>query len=265
MEKLRNTYPLSFALVAAFLSVLAFNLFPAWNPSAGFVDTGALRQSAIVALILAVMYLYSGECLLAQFGFEQPSKKLSVMRVLVVTLAAAVVLGVAKVVVQGSVITPPRAAVLMLVAILIATAIFEEILFRGLFFEAFAKTLKDSGSANALIGAALASSVMFGLLHVSSDLGSLFRATAYIQAAVKVLEGTAFGLAMCALYLKTKSVWPAVAAHAAFDLISELPIYLATGVRTSTYITGSPADIVVLALGTAILLPAAKWAWDYLS
>lgn len=284
MKAVRLKYPLMFALVAALLSILAFQLFPSWDLSTGLVDTGALRQSATAALVVAVMYMFSGEFLAENFaGMLQRDEsaentgsaetneaaanpkggKQLIRRIAMVVLAAAAVIGVAKVLVQKSLITPPTTAILIFIAVLLATAVFEEILFRGFFFEAFAKTLRERGVDHALLWATIASSVLFGMLHVSSDLGSLFRVTAYVQAAVKILEGCAFGLALCALYLKTKSVWPCVGLHAAFDLISELPIYLATGVRTSTYITGSPADIAVLLAGTAVLAFAAKWAIDY--
>ena len=261
MKALRSRSPLQFALLAALVVVVCFTLIPS-AVNLTYVDHGSLRQSAISAVLLAALYLFSGEW---QFEATPGGKPLSLARTLGVVALAALVIGLAAVYVQGSVISPPRHAILMFVVLMLGTAVFEEILFRAFFFEAFAKVLRERGSEKALLYAALASSVMFGLLHVTSDLGSLFRLAAYVQAAAKVLEAALFGMAMCAICVKTKSVWPAVLAHFAFNLLSEGPIFLATGALKFTYITGSPADIVVLLVGSAILLPAAKWAWDYLA
>lgn len=214
------------------------------------------------AVLLAALYLFSGEW---QLNATVGEKDFPVVRALGVVIFAAAVIGIAAVYVQGSVISPPWHAILMFVVLMLSTAVFEEILFRSFLFEGFAKVLHGRAFKNALLYAAFASSVLFGLLHVTSDLGSLFRLAAYVHAVVKVLEAALFGMAMCALYLKTKSVWPAVLVHFAFNLFSEGPIFLATGALKFSYITGSPADIVVLLIGCAILLPAAKWAWDYLA
>lgn len=261
MKALRSRSPLQFALLAALVVVVCFTLIPS-AANLSYVDHGSLRQSAISAVLLAALYLFSGEW---QLSATVGEKDLPLVRVLGVVVLAAAAVGIAAVYVQGSVISPPRHAILMFVVLMLGTAVFEEILFRGFFFEAFATELCKHGSEKAVLYAALVSSVMFGLLHVTSDLGSLFRLTAYVQAAAKVLEATLFGMAMCAICVKTKSVWPAVLAHFAFNLLSEGPIFLATGALKFSYITGSPADIVVLLIGCAILLPAAKWAWDYLS
>lgn len=262
MKELRKRVPLLFALAAALLAILCFQFIPGWNSFFGLIDAGTLRQSAAAAIVVAVLYLFSGECLLEERAVA--GKPLQVMHIAALVAGTALVLGIARIMVQKSTITPPQSAVLIFIAMLFATAVFEEMLFRGLFFEAFVQELHSQGRQHYLLWAAVLSSVLFGLLHVSSDLGSLFRATAYIQAGVKVAEATCFGLAMCALYAKTRSIWPAVGLHAAFDVISELPIYLATGVQTSTYITGSPADIAVLAVATAVLALPAKWAIDWL-
>ncbi len=261
LKDLRLRAPLYFALLAAMAVIACFSLIPGGtNPR--YVDYGTFRQTLMSAVLLATLYLFSGEW---QLDVDAGTKDLSLKRTLGVVAAAAAVIGFAAVYVQGSVISPPRHAIIMFVVLMFGTAVFEEILFRGFFLEGFAKTLRDRGSKNALLYAALASSLLFGVLHVTSDLGSLFRVEAYIQAVVKVLEGTLFGMAMCALSVKTKSIWPAVAAHFAFNLLSEGPVFLATGALKFTYITGSPADITVLLVGCAVLLPAAKWAWDYLA
>ena len=261
MKDLRVREPLVFALLAAMAVIACFSLIPG-GTNLSYVDHGSLRQAAVSAVLLAALYLFSGEW---QLDAAVEGKDFSLARTLVVVVLAATVVGIAAVYVQGSVISPPRHAILMFVVLMLGTAVFEEILFRAFFFEAFAKTMRERGRNKFLLYAALCSSILFGLLHVTSDLGSLFRFMSYIQAAAKVLEATLFGMAMCALYVKTKSVWPGVLAHFAFNLLSEGPIFLATGALKFSYITGSPADVAVLLVGCAILLPAAKWAWDYLA
>lgn len=263
MKSFRQQYSLAFALLGALLAVLCFQLVSVdvlWFGSGG-TYFGPLLQAGSAAVVLTVMYFASG-------GFRLSGElkhQLHSHRVIALVLVAAVALGAAKVIVQGSTRFIALPADIVFVAMLLATAIFEEILFRGLLFESFASFYQRSGSTKALLWAAVWTSVLFGILHISSDLGSLFRLAAYIEAAVKIAEAALFGICMCALYAKTKSIWPCVLIHFIFDVISELPIFMVTGIQTSTYITGSPADIMVLAIATAILAIPTKWALDCLS
>lgn len=260
MKNLRQSYPLAFALAAAALAVVCFQVVPAdaIGINAGGDYYGTLAQAALAATVVFALYVPSGGCTLAQ----KPEGALRTRMLVGVLVAAGVAVGAAKVVVQGS-----RMAVLpvdvVFVAMLLATAVFEEVLFRGFLFEGIAKMYERTGMRTALLWAAIWSSVLFGILHISSDLGSLFRLTAWLQAVAKVAQGALFGLAMCALYAKARSILPCVLVHFAFDVASELPIFMATGIQTSTYITGSPADLAIVAVCVALFVLPAKWAGDY--
>ncbi|MBQ9067867.1 MAG: CPBP family intramembrane metalloprotease [Eggerthellaceae bacterium] len=263
MKKIRQHQPLVFALVVSIVSALCFWVLPdqvAWAFSGMGVApevTYAFAQSLLAAMVTAALYFASGV-----FGLGARPSALSLRITAAAVLAVALAVGVAKVLVQGGSPTAPLPSVVVFAAMLCATALFEEALFRGLLFEGFAKTFETMGTKNnALLAAAATSSLVFGILHVTSDLGSLFRLTAYVQAVGKIAECTLFGLIMCAVYVKTRSIWLCVVLHACFDLLSEVPIFLVTGVQTSTYLTGSPMDLAIVAVAALVLVLPAKGAY----
>lgn len=263
MKRIRQQYPLLYALIAAALAVVCFQLVPEDVLLFGSGGTywAPFLQAGLAAVVLVALYFPGGAC----HAPAQRSQAAHTHRIIAVVLLAAVVLGAAKVLVQGSARFTVLPSSIVFVAMLFATAFFEEILFRGLLLESFIALYQRNNHAKAILWAAVWSSVLFGILHISSDLGSLFRLTAYIEAAVKIAEAALFGLCMCALYLTTRSIWPCVLVHFLFDVVSELPIFMVTGIQTSSYITGSPADILVLTIATAMLAIPTKWALDYLS
>ncbi len=266
-----------FAIAAAAVAALCFRLVP---ESVVWLLAGAgvapelflvFLQTCLAAAAMAAIYVLSGG-----FCFDAPDtastdgrivsdKEFPMRRAMLIVLGVAAIVGVAKVLVQGSGFSATPAALAMFVVMLVATGVFEEVLFRGLLFEGFARSFVSAGTrGNAVLTAAIATSVLFGILHVSSDLGSLFRVTAYVEAAAKIAECALFGMIMCAISLRVRSIWPCAALHAMFDILSETPIFATTGVQTSTYLTGSPADLAVVAGAALLLVLPAKWAADCL-
>ncbi len=154
--------------------------------------------------------------------------------------------------------------VVSLVVMCIATALFEEGLFRGMAIPCFARSfqkgifhdsrlkgssLKGETAANttplsfqALLKAAILSSVLFGLLHCGLDEASAVAAGQVAdtssggEATVLVawvcgrfLQTALFGLAMAAVFLITQTIWPVVVFHALYDFVYFAPVVLSTG------------------------------------
>ncbi|NHM16755.1 CPBP family intramembrane metalloprotease [Eggerthellaceae bacterium zg-887] len=150
-----------------------------------------------------------------------------------------------------------------------ATGVFEEALFRVLLMNALLAGAAPPEPAAAprptsvppALFAAIVSSAAFGLLHVSFD-GALAGAgaCAVAEALLKPVQAALFGFVMAAWYVRVRRLWPLAAAHAAFDL-GYLGPACASGVLPATYVTGTPAGVVMLAVTSALLLPLAVRAW----
>lgn len=157
------------------------------------------------------------------------------------------------------------------------TGVFEEGVFRVLALDALAPAFcadgrwdrsGERGSASermpesapyrrGLFGAAVASSVLFGMLHVSAvDAAAVGSAVAWAQFALKPVQAALFGFFMAALYVRTGSLWMVAGAHGLFNLLYTGPALLVGGV-SSTYVTGSPAELALLAATTLLLIPPA--------
>ncbi|WP_290996447.1 CPBP family intramembrane metalloprotease [Gordonibacter sp.] len=139
----------------------------------------------------------------------------------------------------------------------VATGIFEEALFRGVMFKGLASALRLNGTNQSLLGAALASSVVFGVLHISG--GAPFSGSELVlpQLFAKTIQATLFGLIMAGLFVQWGSIWSVAALHAAFNALSEAPLFLLTGQVPLTYATGDPVDLIILAASAALLAPLA--------
>ncbi|HJH43895.1 MAG TPA: CPBP family intramembrane metalloprotease [Rubneribacter badeniensis] len=143
----------------------------------------------------------------------------------------------------------------LVVLLCLVTGVFEEGVFRVLALDALSAACGDSPRGK--VRAAFASAALFGLLHVSiGDVSSVSDAASGAQAFLKPVQAGLFGLFMAALYDRTRSLWPLVGIHAAFNLLSVGPALLAGDVR-QTYVTGSLPDLALLAATTVLLIPVA--------
>lgn len=98
--------------------------------------------------------------------------------------------------------SPAGIVVTVLVAVFVGPFV-EELVFRGV---AFAQLARVQGTAAGVVG----SSVLFGLLHVNP-----------LELVPLMLAGALFAW----VFKATRSLWPAVAAHAAFNLIAVIALY----------------------------------------
>lgn len=140
------------------------------------------------------------------------------------------------------------------VALCLLTGVFEEGVFRVLALDAFVSTF-GSGRRGVLY-AAIAASVLFGMLHVSfGEASALGGVIAWVQSIIKPVQAGLFGFFMAAVFVRTRNLWIIVGIHALFDMLYAGPLMVA-GKLQLTYVTGSDYDLALLALSTLLLVPA---------
>lgn len=146
-------------------------------------------------------------------------------------------------------------------AICFLTGVYEEGVFRAIAIDALLPAFAKS--RRGVLCAALASSILFGTLHVSAaDAAAADGAVTWAQLALKPLQAGLFGFFMAALYVRTRSLWTVAGAHGLFNLLYTGPD-LVWGGLSSSYVTGDPVDLALLAATTLLLaLPAVAAARD---
>ena len=95
----------------------------------------------------------------------------------------------------------------------ISVSLFEEIFFRGLIITLLIKHFKQQKRKHAVLLALIMSSAIFGLVHLFNLAGNPVGAV-FMQVGYAFLTGLLFAV----LYLFTKSLWPAIVAHALFNI-----------------------------------------------
>lgn len=146
----------------------------------------------------------------------------------------------------------------LVVATCLLTGVFEESVFRVLAIDALAPLF---GGDRGLLKAAVWSSVLFGVLHSSvGDAATAGTAIVWAQALVKPVQAALFGFFMAALFMRTRNFWVVAGVHGLFDVVCLGPVMLVGG-ATQSYVTGNPADLALLVLTTALLVPLAVAAF----
>ena len=110
--------------------------------------------------------------------------------------------------------------------LLLSVGVVEEFTCRGMTFGGLLKALGKTRGG--ILTAALISSVLFGFVHVMSDVlnGDVADATAVLQAAGKTLSTAMFGFVLAAIYLKTRNIWVPVVLHSVYDGITFLSTFV---------------------------------------
>ena len=170
---------------------------------------------------------------LREFGWRAPTRIRAALGfaplVLVVGLVLAIVL------VEGTDTTPAMLALGVLLAVLVGLA--EEAWYRGLVLRA----LLPKGEATAVLGSA----GLFSVVHAASLLGGAELVATALQLAFALL----FGLVTALLVLRTGSLWPGIAWHAAHNAIS----FASRDAFTPMFVVGYSLTAVVL-IAYAIVL-----------
>lgn len=125
----------------------------------------------------------------------------------------------------------------------LSISFFEEIEFRAVLYLGLLKhRSKKKGS---IVTAAIVSSVLFGVGHVSNGFEN------HIQAILFVINATVLGLFWSSIFIKVKNIWSVIFLHALADFVVELPcvIFPSSYVR---YMTEGAVLSVNKLLGTSL-------------
>lgn len=219
MKKLAAKSPIIFEIlliIAAFVLALIFGIL---CQAVGFYNELAMAAGRILAGIVLLIVFRS--CL-------KDGKQFSGFLVMLPALAFAL-WNVANHFITKGDFNPLTAEILILG---LAPAIFEEVLFRGIFIH----NLKASGKSD--MAALLIPALLFGLIHLTNAVNGNI-AQALVQTGYAVVVGLVFG----AIYIKTGDLLSVMIAHAAIDITNR--VFASTSdVSTSMII----AFVVLLAL-----------------
>lgn len=245
-------------LVAVLILVFfCFSLVSAEEPA------GTLAQSAVLAAVAVAATALSDARVLAlpsrKTASTIQSDETKLGRWTRYVLAVGLAAGIAAVVFCGAM--PPTAAPAALdegiikvgggILLCLLTGVFEEGVFRAVALDALMPAFKPS--RHRVLLAALVSSALFGMLHISmGEVSSLADPIMVAQACIKPLQAGLFGLFMAALFMRSRNLWVVAGVHGAFNVLYTGPALL-SGVP-DTYVTGSPVDLVLLVATTALLV-----------
>jgi sodium transport system permease protein len=105
----------------------------------------------------------------------------------------------------------PVDAVFSVLAIAVAPAVCEELVFRGIVLPSFLRSL-------GAVGAAVASAALFGMIHIDF--------VGHVMLFYRVPFAFAVGLGLAALRLRTRSLYPSLLAHATLNAITFVTVPL---------------------------------------
>lgn len=142
------------------------------------------------------------------------------------------------------------------------TGVFEECLFRGTLLDALLDTFHEGNPRRTLLAVCMVDALLFGAMHLAGSMGTGARWSPMVvaQFLLKPLQAALFGFLMCAVTLRSQSLWPAITLHTLFDMGLFLPTMARGGVLPTSYVTGGIADLAVLAatcVALAALIPGA--------
>lgn len=136
---------------------------------------------------------------------------------------------------------------------------FEEGLFRGIVLGAL---LARMGRTRAgVLGAAVVSSLLFGVVHVLPFVigGQVSDALGLAQAVLKTLQTGIVGLLMAAVFVKTRNIWTVVLVHGLNDLFAMVAEALFAGTVSTQYVNADPtaglASVVVYLVFLVLYVP----------
>lgn len=141
---------------------------------------------------------------------------------------------------------PFQLALVVLLCLFIGA--FEEGLFRGVVLSSLLARL--GSTRRGLVGAVVASSLIFGVVHVAPSLlsGQVTDGLGVAQAALKTVQSGVLGAFLAAIFLTTRNLWGVTLVHAVNDLFAMLSEALFVGSVSHQYVSTDP----VMAMGAVI-------------
>ena len=139
------------------------------------------------------------------------------------------------------------------IPLMILVGINEELIFRGLTVGGM--LLWFGKKKNGILIAAIISSIIFGYIHVMSDI-DFSNTSSLMTGLMKTLETAMFGLIFCCAILKHENLWGVIIAHAVFDGLLFAPMQLTDGGFNVSYVSTDPqqAKLQCIFFGILVLL-----------
>lgn len=244
-------------VVVVLLAALVFALVPSEELWLSALQEGALACIALAGVLAAradALHWPAG----GWFGGAQEA-------LLLIGLTAGMI-GAFTMLVPGigatSDVLPNAGRVVLAALVCVFTGVFEECLFRGTLLDALRDTFRGGNPRRSLLAVCVVDALLFGAMHLAGSMGANVQWSPVVvaQALLKPLQAALFGFLMCAVTLRSRSLWPAITLHALFDMGLFLPTVVRGGVLPTSYVTGSIVDLAVLAatcVALAALIPGA--------
>lgn len=164
-------------------------------------------------------------------------------------------------------LSPALITILGCIALNLAVAVCEEVLFRGIMLNAMLRAW--GGRKNAVPAAVIASSLIFGLRHLLNLLTSPGQ---ILMACAQVVFCFMAGTYLCAVYLRSRNIWVCVTIHFLEDLstsvwtiFSSAAAVSAANDRTALTVAGMIALQIPYVIFAWLMLRDKKWKYERVS
>lgn len=196
MKNFATRTPIIFEILLFIVAIVSAGVVTAVFASMGMSasDSSAMARIVIAAILFAAF--------IRSFSLGKSFRGL----VLISPLLIVVVWNVALCSITGG---SPNGFSTAILLSAIAPAIFEEVIFRGIFID----NLKASGKSD--MATLFISAIVFALVHMTNAVGM-----SLLDVAVQVLFALAIGLVLGAVYIRTQDIISVIIMHALIDLSS---------------------------------------------
>ena len=228
-------HPWVLAVVFGLVPVVFTTVGAAYGQIRQLDDPGVYTAVAVAVTLSALvgaLVMWRARPSFADFGFRAPEQARAALWFVPCALV------VLSVLIATGVATPP-ATIPPLLWLAVAVGFNEEIWYRGLSVTA----LRVLGTRKALVGGA----IVFGVLHLVNLLNP---GVTMEYALLQLLFAALFGFVAAEIFVVTRSLWPVIVWHAAYDF--------------TAYIGGDALDLRGLlgtGAATVVLVAYAAWLW----
>ncbi|RDB58302.1 CPBP family intramembrane metalloprotease [Paraeggerthella hongkongensis] len=147
----------------------------------------------------------------------------------------------------------------LVVLLCLVVGAFEEGLFRGIVLSPLLARLGNTHRG--LVGAVVASSLIFGVVHVAASLlsGQVTDGLGAAQAILKTVQPGILGAFLAAIFLVTRNLWGVVRVHCVNDLFAMLSEALCAGSVSHQYVSTDPmmatGAVIAYVIFTVLYVP----------
>ena len=199
-----------FIFLVTVIGILVLNMTPPLRLA--LFTFGQLMLSATVIWLMRKLEVFA----ISDFSFKGITKDILLAWFGIVYLIVSFFMSFSQVPQNGFI--EPNIPYLLIVILhpLIGTAIFEEVLYRGLVLKLLLR--KQSDSKNSIIKACIISSVIFGFLHITN----FYAGDSVMEVTTKIVTATTAGLFFAAVFVRTRKLSLTILFHGLLNLSSQI-------------------------------------------